>query len=191
MVRVPLAVSSTLDVGSQFGPGLRVEWARAKARKERWTEEAILNTEEMRRNLAFSAWQRQRWLDIAAALHHDDPVTLEGQRAYALEQADYEVRLTRHCVTKWSPVVARARASKLLGALIIDPFPGVPIEPDSSASTSKGKAQAGVNDEPSVKLADGHGSTLELAVGDSEGLALSTADGEFDEPRCVCRATRH
>jgi hypothetical protein len=163
-----------------------VEWARARARKERWAEEAILNTEEMRRNFAFSQWQRTRWLDIAAALRHGDPVTLEGQRAYALEQADYELRLTRYSVSKWLPVVARARASKILGPRIVDPFVGVPVDHETPATSTKGKgkARASTYDEPPAKVAD-RTSTLELCVGDSEGLALSTDDGGSYEPRCV------
>jgi hypothetical protein len=168
-----------------------VEWARAKARRDRWTEEAILNTEEMRRNLAFSQWQHTRWLDVAAGLHNDDPTTLEGQRAYALEQADYEVRFTGHCVAKWLPVVARARASNLLKTCIVDPFVGVSIQSDTPSGSIKGKGKAVVKNASAVNLAEVGPTTLELAVRDSEGLALSTNDGEFDEPRCVHYAACH
>jgi hypothetical protein len=165
-----------------------VEWARAKARKERWAEEAILNTEEMRRNIAYSQWQRKRWLDIAAALRDDDPVTLEGQRAYAFEQADYEDRFTRHCVSKWLPVVARARASKLLKNRIVDPFVGISVDPSPAASSNKGKGKATINDKPTSAFPDAPTSTLELAVGDSEGLPLLTNDGEYYGPRYVRRS---
>jgi hypothetical protein len=181
----PVAVS-----GLHLPPGLRVEWARAKARKECWTKEAILNMEEMRRNIAFSQWQRMQWLDIAAALRDDDPVALEGKRAYALEHADYELRLTRHCVAKWQPVVARARASTLLKDHVVNPFTGVAIDDPTLASLSKGKARATANGESTAKDANPRTSMLELAVGDSEGLAMSTNDGEFCVPRCVHYATR-
>jgi hypothetical protein len=162
-----------------------VEWARARARKERWTEEAILNTEEMRRNIAYSQWQQTKWLDIAEALHNDDPVALEGKRAYALEHADYKLRLTRHCVAKWLPVVACARASKLLKDHIVDPFVGVSVDTETPITSTKGKGRATENNKRDTEQANKPSSTLELAVGDSEGLALSTNEGEYSVPRCV------
>jgi hypothetical protein len=42
-----------------------MEWARARARRDRWMEEVILNTEEMRRNIVYSSYERQQWLDLA------------------------------------------------------------------------------------------------------------------------------
>ncbi|KAF8806032.1 hypothetical protein BYT27DRAFT_7102856, partial [Phlegmacium glaucopus] len=74
---------------------LRIEWCRARARAHRWQEECLLLHEEMRRILAFFAWQHQCWRVIANDLElqvmgghtgqtrHFLSPTLEGKIAYA------------------------------------------------------------------------------------------------------------
>ncbi|KAJ7457085.1 hypothetical protein FB451DRAFT_1510779 [Mycena latifolia] len=78
---------------------LRVEWARAKARKSRWDEEVELLREEMRRVIRYLAWQVAYWeqlrattaarVDIGAATRH-------GMEAYAAKQAALYRQLSDH-----------------------------------------------------------------------------------------------
>lgn len=51
--------------GTEFMEGVRVEWARVRARAKRWGEEKIQLQEEMRRVIVFLEWKRQWWLDQA------------------------------------------------------------------------------------------------------------------------------
>ncbi|KAJ7115651.1 hypothetical protein C8R43DRAFT_1138108 [Mycena crocata] len=69
---------------------LRVEWARAKARKNRWEEEVTTLREEMRRVLRYLNWEDGRWEEKAeeTLTRTDLPQgTMDGVRAYALKQA--------------------------------------------------------------------------------------------------------
>ncbi|KAH7905401.1 hypothetical protein BJ138DRAFT_1138292 [Hygrophoropsis aurantiaca] len=82
----------------------RIEWCRARARANRWTEEVLLLREEMRRTLAFLDWHAGWWLkqvDRRKVLGVDEPegeifwgsrpsVTVDeatGVTAYAHRQA--------------------------------------------------------------------------------------------------------
>ncbi|TDL26330.1 hypothetical protein BD410DRAFT_685979, partial [Rickenella mellea] len=67
--------------------GLRVEWAKASARVERWTEEVALLKEEMRRVLQFLSW-RASWWEARKKFMPEMPQDFaEGAQAYAHEQA--------------------------------------------------------------------------------------------------------
>ncbi|KAJ7142169.1 hypothetical protein C8R46DRAFT_1233204 [Mycena filopes] len=68
---------------------LRVEWARAKARKTRWDEEVQLLREEMRRVMRYLEWETGVWAGRAAESREGPlPVaTRAGQEAYAKKQA--------------------------------------------------------------------------------------------------------
>ncbi|KAF9508561.1 hypothetical protein BS47DRAFT_1302713, partial [Hydnum rufescens UP504] len=46
---------------------LRVEWAKSRARKDRWCEEVLLLEEEMRWVIAFCEWQAERWVERASS----------------------------------------------------------------------------------------------------------------------------
>jgi hypothetical protein len=87
---------------------IAVEWAKARARADRWREELILLEEEMRRTVAFCVWKSQWWkerldlrLDVSLAL-------AEGLRAYALEQAEREREWAAQWADKWGAVRSRA-----------------------------------------------------------------------------------
>ncbi|KAM6491206.1 hypothetical protein JOM56_013445 [Amanita muscaria] len=71
---------------------LRVEWAKAQARKQRWEEEVILIQEEMRRVVMFHEWKAQ-WCIIHSVT------------AYAEKQAHLCESLARGCVTSWLPTL--------------------------------------------------------------------------------------
>ncbi|KAK0430440.1 hypothetical protein EV421DRAFT_1893559 [Armillaria borealis] len=75
---------------------LRIEWCKTRARAHRWHEETILLEEEMKRVKAFFAWEGRTWLACAAREDISD-----GERAYALRQADIRCRMWLHCITLW------------------------------------------------------------------------------------------
>ncbi|KAJ7168780.1 hypothetical protein C8R46DRAFT_1218172 [Mycena filopes] len=67
---------------------LRVEWCRAKARKQRWEEEVLLLREEMRRVLRYLEWQAAWWLERVSARGNVVMPLQAGLEAYARRQAD-------------------------------------------------------------------------------------------------------
>ncbi|KAJ7731090.1 hypothetical protein B0H14DRAFT_3097890 [Mycena olivaceomarginata] len=82
-----------------------VEWAKARARAERWREELILLEEEMRRVLEFCAWKAHWWDDRAEARSDVTPELAEGLRAYALAQAARERAWELDWRNKWAALV--------------------------------------------------------------------------------------
>ncbi|KAJ7035477.1 hypothetical protein C8F04DRAFT_1182381 [Mycena alexandri] len=68
---------------------LQVEWAKAKARKNRWEEEVNLLREEMRRLLRYLTWETGEWGARAGMDRSDVPAAVQaGLRAYARKQAE-------------------------------------------------------------------------------------------------------
>ncbi|KAF8183464.1 hypothetical protein K438DRAFT_1974947 [Mycena galopus ATCC 62051] len=51
---------------------LRIEWARARTRAWRWTEQVDLVEEEMRRVLQFLDWKAEWWLGLKGSAPHSD-----------------------------------------------------------------------------------------------------------------------
>ncbi|TRM64737.1 hypothetical protein BD626DRAFT_400204 [Schizophyllum amplum] len=75
------------DDEAQVHDAVRVEWAKARARSERWDEEVNILKEEMCRVLRFLQWQ-ETWWGVRAAFEADlDPAGRAGIQAYALRQA--------------------------------------------------------------------------------------------------------
>ncbi|KAJ7709422.1 hypothetical protein B0H16DRAFT_1745825 [Mycena metata] len=80
---------------------LRIEWAKARARALRWTEEIDLLEEEMRRILQFLAWRSEWWMDRVESRGLAERAQLEGETAYALRQAVFHADLAEHFATLW------------------------------------------------------------------------------------------
>ncbi|KAF7335584.1 CxC2 domain-containing protein [Mycena venus] len=80
---------------------IRVEWACAQARKERWEEEVMLLREEMRRVLRYLEWQARWWRDQASRRSDLDAVAAAGAKAYALKQATWSERLHGFLRAQW------------------------------------------------------------------------------------------
>ena len=98
----------SLMLWTDYCTGLRVEWAKTRARAERWREEVQLLDEEMRRTLEFG-WWRARWWKQHADSHAGMPGHVgEGLRAYAIEQSNAERQRSVQWATKWSAVRGRA-----------------------------------------------------------------------------------
>ncbi|KAJ7768842.1 hypothetical protein B0H16DRAFT_1452770 [Mycena metata] len=77
------------DLHEWLVAALQVEWAKAKARKNRWEEEVNLLHEEMRRLLRYLTWEAGEW-DARAGINCSDvPAAVQaGLRAYARKQAE-------------------------------------------------------------------------------------------------------
>ncbi|KAJ7717168.1 hypothetical protein DFH07DRAFT_973682 [Mycena maculata] len=89
------------DKEKDLHDSVRVEWARAKARKNRWEEEVLLLQEEMRRTLRYLEWQAGWWEEHMDTKLDSTPEVRAGARAYALKQAWMHRRLAAHFKSKW------------------------------------------------------------------------------------------
>ena len=100
---------------------LRVEWAKAKARADRWEEEVVLLNEEMRRTLEFCSWKANWWetqiTQRESSLQPDDPLA-GGLKAYAHQQAAFEREIARKWAFKWRGT--RNRAIPIVSAVMGD-----------------------------------------------------------------------
>ncbi|KAK7023733.1 CxC2 domain-containing protein [Favolaschia claudopus] len=80
---------------------VRIEWSRAQARRDRWTEEVMLLREEMRRVLRFlnsqALWWEQR-LVVEREVRED---IRAGLRAYAARQASSARAISRRFRSMW------------------------------------------------------------------------------------------
>lgn len=100
---------------------MRVEWAKSKARAERWREELALLTEEMRRSLAYVRAEAGSWRKLAEQQHElvqrsrgpTADALEDGRRAYAVQKALMYEGLARRFAAKWAPVVLMAKNSPL------------------------------------------------------------------------------
>ncbi|KAJ7575193.1 hypothetical protein C8J56DRAFT_801798 [Mycena floridula] len=88
------------DPAVHDGNNLRLQWLRARARSNRWSEELVLLKEEMRRVLATMTWQATWWR--AQRLRQDvDPALMEGLVAYSERQAILKEALRDQNVYLW------------------------------------------------------------------------------------------
>ena len=84
---------------------LQVEWAKSRARKERWEEEVLIIQEEMRWVIMYQHWRALWWRDQGKRRTDADRATLHGIAAYAEKQASLCEGLARSCATCWLPVL--------------------------------------------------------------------------------------
>jgi hypothetical protein len=97
---------------NQQFPALRVEWAKARARSFRWTEEVALLKEEMRRVLAFLEYKVRWWEERAGGNFGEGSVReggmteshSEGVRAYAIGQGRLLHDLAKKFDRMWDAV---------------------------------------------------------------------------------------
>jgi hypothetical protein len=95
-----------------------VEWAKAKARADRWEEEVVLLNEEMRRILEFcnrkAAWWENK-IQQQESEQMDEPLA-DGLRAYAHQQAALEREISTKWAHKWRQT--RNRAIPIISAVM-------------------------------------------------------------------------
>ncbi|CAK5264037.1 unnamed protein product [Mycena citricolor] len=86
--------------------GLRVEWAKARARAGRWREEVDLLEEEMRRVLAFEEWRAAWWRERRLGREAEElgPAMDEALHAYAEKQARFHDRRAGKLRHMWKSV---------------------------------------------------------------------------------------
>ncbi|KAH7917878.1 hypothetical protein BV22DRAFT_1025551, partial [Leucogyrophana mollusca] len=94
---------------NEVNEGLRVEWAKSRARAQRWKEESQLLVEEMRRVLCFFHWKAGWWNtqktnrgDARADIH-------DGIAAYGAKQAHLFTHLAQVFAEKWYPLLMKNR----------------------------------------------------------------------------------
>ena len=81
--------------------GLRIEWAKALARAERWEEEVLLLREEMRRVLFFLDNKAKWWREQGQLKSDSDPVIASGLISYAEKQASLQEQLATSFASMW------------------------------------------------------------------------------------------
>jgi len=95
------------DDEAEFNESMRVEWAKARARKMRWNEEYQLIQEEMRRVLTYLEFKAVEWEERANGRTHGHPSILHGVSAYAHKQAHIARRMATRCATDWLPELTK------------------------------------------------------------------------------------
>jgi hypothetical protein len=88
--------------------GLRVEWAKARARALRWGEEVELLDEEMRRILCFCDWKAAWWMRLGTARPDCEGPLREGLTAYAAKQAHIQHEMAACFADQWYPELVRS-----------------------------------------------------------------------------------
>ncbi|KAJ7657040.1 hypothetical protein B0H17DRAFT_1185830 [Mycena rosella] len=109
-----IALPSQALAEERLHESIRVEWARARARKVRWCEEVMLLREEMRRVLRYLNWQADWWRGrVDLRKEFESGAVAAGARAYALKQARWHDRLGGFFRIKWT-----ASALSTAGSLV-------------------------------------------------------------------------
>ncbi|KAJ7016350.1 hypothetical protein C8F04DRAFT_1281664 [Mycena alexandri] len=105
---------------------VRVEWSKAKARKERWEEEVMLLREEMKRVLRFLRWRAVWWETRRATRREEVSAELRaGLEAYAARQAAGSREIARRFKSAWDASAATAVRSALQDDAILAESMGV------------------------------------------------------------------
>ena len=92
-------------LSNTFFLGLRVEWAKSRARAIRWSEEVTLLVEEMRRVLWFLRWKKLWWMDHAHMRTTASPEVNDGLLAYSAKQAGILHNMAMHFADEWYPIL--------------------------------------------------------------------------------------
>jgi hypothetical protein len=84
-----------------------VEWAKSKARVDRWCEEVQLLNEEMRRIICYLDWKANWWVLRRRLRGYTTPEVKHGLDAYAAKQADLNRQLARSFASRWYPLLTK------------------------------------------------------------------------------------
>ncbi|KAJ7049316.1 hypothetical protein C8F01DRAFT_1002463 [Mycena amicta] len=87
---------------------VRVQWSKAKARRDRWVEEVEIIREEMRRTLRSLETVQKEWLERAGGRAGADAELVAGARAYAMRQHSIYEGIARSFKAQWSTSAAEA-----------------------------------------------------------------------------------
>jgi hypothetical protein len=83
--------------------GMRVEWAKSLARKNRWEEEVLITEEEMRRVVCYYEWKESWWLKQLEGHTAGRDSIQHGIGAYAHKQAYLCKCLAKSFAMAWLP----------------------------------------------------------------------------------------
>ncbi len=97
--------TSTNSDSDPFNATVRMEWAKTKARAERWQEEVNLLKEEMCRAIEDMEWRAQQWNTRVNARPNVPPDLLQGLMAYAYKQADIQNSFAAGYARRWVPIL--------------------------------------------------------------------------------------
>ncbi|KAI9069574.1 hypothetical protein FKP32DRAFT_1559434, partial [Trametes sanguinea] len=149
--RVPTDVDSDADHATEYNVSMRAEWARAKARAERWEEEIELLVEEMRRVVAYFQWQAT-WWEQQADRRNGMPFTaplpldlMDGVRAFAMKHGEQFRGLAFKCARRWTPL--------LIGLGRTPAWPPLSSMASAASRTSSSRASPG-GEELAAQLRD-------------------------------------
>lgn len=84
---------------------MRIEWAKSKARAERWGEEVKLLQEEMRRVIEYFSWKVQWWRVQGLCCTDADGYIRNCAASYAAKQAAMFENMAKSFVNDWYPYV--------------------------------------------------------------------------------------
>ncbi|KAJ7149321.1 hypothetical protein C8R43DRAFT_1128675 [Mycena crocata] len=91
----------------QIHDSVRVEWSKAKARRDRWEEEVLLLREEMKHVLRFLRWRAMWWETKRGVRREQTTQQLrDGLDAYAARQAALHRTIARRYKTAWDTSAA-------------------------------------------------------------------------------------
>ncbi|KAF7310144.1 CxC2 domain-containing protein [Mycena indigotica] len=94
---------------TELHDSVRVDWTKARARRDRWREEVALIREEMKRVLRCLATIQKEWDERAGARDEEDVALSSGLRAYALRQCAMHKRVGEAFYESWNKSAANAR----------------------------------------------------------------------------------
>ena len=90
-----------------YFPGMRVEWAKSRARAQRWHEEVLLLLEEMHQILQYFHWKANWWLARQSLRSDVTPEVSHGLHAYAAKQANLLRQLAKSFALLWYPELVK------------------------------------------------------------------------------------
>ena len=113
----------------EFNNSMCVEWAKARARMNRWKEEVLLIQEEMRRVLAYHEWRNTWWQERSSIRKVGDATIQSGLAGYAKKQATISQRMGEVCAAYWLPHlkdngIVPSWASRYMSVLASSPVDG-------------------------------------------------------------------
>ncbi|KAF7316401.1 CxC2 domain-containing protein [Mycena indigotica] len=100
-------VGGSVDNG-EIHDAVRVQWSKARARRDRWTEEVAILREEMKRVLRSLNSVQSEWRARAERRSVGEAGLASGLRAYALKQAAVYQRIAEDFFATWNVSPAQA-----------------------------------------------------------------------------------
>lgn len=114
---------------------LRIEWAKARARRDRWIEDVTRVRHQMDHSVRYCRWKALWWRTQVARRPDLTPALAEGLKAYALEHAAHEDDLAARWLTAWEPIMNAA------DQLLAEPLDTTP-QPSATTQPSNGSTRA-------------------------------------------------